>query len=121
MLLDISPHDKYQFFKSQPHARLNKSWQIYHEIYATLAEYCQELMVTREVSKNGRIHYHANLILDQPYLFSLTLGSIKDKFMGMYDYDTIQDIAYRMKYITKDKGIDGNILLHINNTQVNEV
>lgn len=103
MLIDISPNDAHQYFKKNPIARLSESLSLYKDIYKTFSQYCTELIVAREVDSNGRIHYHANAIIKEPYYLSSVIATAKHKLEDRILYAPIYDINYRTEYIKKDK------------------
>lgn len=109
MLIDIAPDDAYQYWSKSPTTRLNSSWQQVRELYYKLKPYCKTIHIVREVSRNGRIHYHANAEVANPYYLSLVVGSISHNGHYRIDYDTIKDINYRTAYLKKDKGLDGHM------------
>lgn len=110
MLIDISPSDKNQEWNKKPLARMVTMWQKYKDLYLKIFNYCSYYELCQEVSINGRVHYHSNVIIDSPYELACYLGTIKQISGDRVDYDTVQEtyIEYRRQYIKKDEGIYGH-------------
>lgn len=104
LLCDISPSDEYQYWnKVFTDTRLNHVHSTFQCNINVISSYCSEFEYVIEISKEGRIHYHMNLKVNNITSLVGYIGHMRYKYGIQIKLDRIKDIEYRELYIRKDR------------------
>lgn len=104
LLCDISPSDEYQYWsKVFTNTRLNHVHSTFQCNINVISSYCEEFEYAIEISKEGRIHYHMNLKVNNITSLVGYIGHMRYKYGIQIKLDRIKDIEYRRMYIKKDR------------------
>lgn len=103
LLCDISPCDEFQYwYKCFTHTRKSYVHSTFQDDIRIIEQYCSDFEYCMETSKEGRIHYHMNMTVEQPAELVGYVGYMRRAYASQIKIDTIKDEELRKRYLKKD-------------------